>query len=380
MDPEWTRLIAETQASGRQAVLAITGGGTGAIAELLRVPGGSRLLLEALVPYDARALADFLGAEPEQACSAETAVAMAERARRRATALARAEATPIGLGATASLVSDRPKQGEHRAHIAVAGAAGTAVTSITLDKGRRDRPGEEDLVARAILLCLARACGVAAPSPETVLGPSDTCTTASVSSPSLIDDLLSGRIMRVTVSPDGKLARSAPAPAALLPGSFNPRHDGHVRLAGVAAEILGAPVHFEISVLNVDKPPLAADEVRRRVAQFAWEATVELTRAPTFLEKSRLFRDVAFVVGADTAERLVAARYYGDSETRMHEALAEMADRGARFLVAARRDSTGRIHTVADARVPARFAPLFTEIPESRFRLDLSSTELRARS
>ena len=83
MDAAWSRLIAETQASGRQAVLAITGGGTGAIAELLRVPGGSRLLLEAIVPYDPRALAEFLGAAAEQACSGETAVAMAARARGR---------------------------------------------------------------------------------------------------------------------------------------------------------------------------------------------------------------------------------------------------------------------------------------------------------
>lgn len=378
MDPEWTRLIAEMQASGHQAVLAITGGGTGAIAELLRVPGGSRLLLEALVPYDGRAVADFLGAEPEQACSAETAAAMAERARRRAAALARDGATPVGLGATASLVSDRPKRGDHRVHIAVAGSGAPEVTSLVLDKGRRDRPGEEDLVARAIVLCLARACGVAAPSPETLLGSGD--THARSAAPSPIDELLTGRIARLTVTPDGQLARSCPSPAALLPGSFNPRHEGHVRLARVAAEIVGAPVHFELAVLNVDKPPLAADEVRRRIAQFAWTATVELTRAPTFIEKSRLFRDVTFVVGADTAERIVAPRYYGDSEARMAEALAEMADRGARFLVAVRRASSGRVHTLADARVPARFAPLFTEIPESRFRLDLSSTELRARA
>jgi hypothetical protein len=33
-------MIVELHASGRQAVLAITGGGSGAIAELLRVPGG----------------------------------------------------------------------------------------------------------------------------------------------------------------------------------------------------------------------------------------------------------------------------------------------------------------------------------------------------
>src|SRR5437899_7579072 len=80
-DASWRQTIAQMHASGRQAVLAITGGGTGAIAELLRVPGGSRLLLEALVPYDSRALASLLGFEPERACSVETAVTMAQRAR-----------------------------------------------------------------------------------------------------------------------------------------------------------------------------------------------------------------------------------------------------------------------------------------------------------
>src|SRR5215813_10176562 len=156
-------MIADVHASGRQAVLAITGGGTGAIADLLRVPGGSRFLLEAVVPYDARALDEYLGAAPEQACSVETAVAMAERARRRAAALARPGAPVLGLGATASLISDRPKHGDHRCHIAVATAAHIAIVSIVLDKGRRDRPEEEDVVARAVVLCLAEACGVAAP-------------------------------------------------------------------------------------------------------------------------------------------------------------------------------------------------------------------------
>jgi len=379
MDVDWTRLIAETQASGRQVVLAITGGGSGAIGDLLRVPGGSRLLLEALVPYDGRALAEFLGAPPERASSAETALAMAERARERASALARSGSEPVGLGATASLVSDQPKRGEHRGHIAVAREAGAEVTSLVLEKGRRDRAGEEELIARAIVLCLARGCGVAAASPEMLLAPGESFERRSVALTSPIDLLLSGAIARLTALPDGRLLQSAAVPSAVMPGSFNPRHEGHLGLHRIAEEILGTPVHFELSVWNVDKPPLAAAEIRRRLAQFAAHAPVELTRAPTFHEKSRLLPGVTFVVGADTAERLVAPRYYADSETRMLAALEEMAAQGVRFLVAVRRDAAGRVHSLADAAVPPRFSGLFTEIPEHRFRVDRSSTELRAR-
>ena len=150
-------------------------------------------------------------------------------------------------------------------------------------------------------------------------------------------------------------------------------------LARVAEDIRQQPVAFEISVINVDKPPLTAGEVRNRLAQFAWKARVELTRAPTFLEKSRLFPGATFVIGADTAERLVARRYYGDDEERMAAALHEIADRGGSFLVAVRADGAGRVRSLGDVAVPQRFAHLFTAIPESRFRLDSSSSDIRAR-
>src|SRR6184192_2326885 len=164
----WQQLIAGLHASGRKAALAITGGGSGAIAELLRVPGGSRLLIEAQIPYDEQALAGFLGFGPAQACSSDTAIAMARTARARAAGLAPAGSDVVGLGAAAALVSDRPRKGEHRFHIAFANAAGIAHCTCVLAKGRRDRAAEEDLVARAIVLWLARACGIAAPSPRSL--------------------------------------------------------------------------------------------------------------------------------------------------------------------------------------------------------------------
>jgi len=378
-DAAWQQLIAASHGSGRKAALAITGGGSGAVGELLRVPGGSRLLIEAQIPYDALALAAFLGFAPAQACSAETAIAMARSARARAAGFAPAGTDLVGLGATAALVSDRPRKGEHRFHIAFANAAGIAHCTCVLAKGRRDRAAEEDLVSRAIVLWLARACGVAAPSPRSLFDADDDYAETAVAAVDTIDRLLAGEHDRVTVRPDGQMMLSAPQPSLLFPGSFNPMHEGHVLLARVAEELTQRPLAFEISVTNVDKPPLAAETVRHRLAQFAWKWPVELTRAPTFVEKSRLFPGTIFVVGADTAERLFGPKYYGDDEARMHMALEEIANAGSSFLVAARIDAAGRIRTLNDIPVPRRYADLFTEIPEHRFRLDTSSSEIRAR-
>jgi hypothetical protein len=378
-DAAWRELISAVQGAGRKAVLVITGGGSGAIGELLRVPGGSRLLIEAQVPYDEQALAAFLGFAPAQASSADTAIAMARSARARAAKFTQAGIDLVGLGATAALVSDRPRRGEHRFHIACASAAGIAHCTAVLAKGRRDRAGEEDLVSRAIILWLARACGVAAPSPRDLLDADEHYAETDVGGGDPIDRLLAGEVDRVTVLPDGQMVLSAPPPAVVFPGSFNPMHDGHASLAQVAEELRQLPVAFEISVTNVDKPPLTGEVVRDRLRQFAWKAPVELTRAPTFLEKSRLFPGATFVIGADTAERLIAPKYYGDDEARMHDALEEIANAGGRFLVAVRIDAAGRVRALNDVLVPPRYAELFSEIPEQRFRSDTSSTDIRAR-
>ena len=172
------------------------------------------------------------------------------------------------------------------------------------------------------------------------------------------------------------MAVDRPVDAALLPGSFSPFHHGHAQLAECASQILGTKVVYELSVVNVDKPQLAQSEVISRLSQFADQGSVVLTRAETFRKKADLFPGSTFVIGWDTAVRLVAPRYYGGDSAAMLTALAEIWALGCRFLVAGRRDGE-TFRTLDDVPVPQGFQPLFQAIPESEFRADISSTALR---
>ncbi len=179
----------------------------------------------------------------------------------------------------------------------------------------------------------------------------------------------------VCVEPTGTV-RTGPSPLALLPGSFNPLHHGHTSLAAVASARLGTEVHFELSVANADKPELPRDEVERRVAQFLGLAPVWVTRAATFEAKADLFPGAAFVLGWDTAVRVIDPKYYG-GESGRDAALRKLLDRGCRLVVGGRVDANGAFRVWDACALVAEFAELFGLLTEADFRADVSSTELR---
>jgi Cytidylyltransferase-like len=176
---------------------------------------------------------------------------------------------------------------------------------------------------------------------------------------------------------DGRLGIEGFQPAALVPGSFNPVHEGHWLLAAAAAKEVKGPVAFELSATNVDKLPLSAPEIRRRLSQFVWRAPVWVTRAPTFAAKADLFPGMVFAMGVDTAARLVDPRYHEGSLERMRQALNHIRSQGCRFLVAGREDEQGRFLSHSGLELPEEYRDLFGPIAESACRSRMSSTALR---
>ena len=92
-----------------------------------------------------------------------------------------------------------------------------------------------------------------------------------------LDQLVAGEIPYILVGQD-----ALPEHPVLLPGSFNPLHQGHVELLIAAETVTHRDGLLELSVTNVDKPPLDIVEVERRLLQLKGPFSAVLTCAPTF--------------------------------------------------------------------------------------------------
>lgn len=356
--------------------VSVTGGGVQLMQMLYTVPGASRCLMDAQIPYARSALRAQLSSLSNTdslvgAVNDETAIAMALCARRRAVELFLAEdgdlavlqqADVLGLACTAALVSGSPKKGLHRCHVACATGQGVHTYAVTLEKGRRTRVEEDEVCSHLLLDALLDRVpsvrGIAGVpltlSRRLLVGEGELVQQGEVASLDSLDKLYAGKAKQVmfrlkpsaqeSVLGDAAVSIDSfdcvedvvlPVGTVVYAGSFRPLHRGHVQLAqaalsdslvrqattAAAASPKSPILVFEISAINADKPPLAREEVLQRVFALLTSLPADLTNAavcvtsePLFVGKASLFRGCTFALGADTMIRLLDSKYYGQRD------------------------------------------------------------------
>ena len=151
-------LVEAIQASGFNAAMVVTGGGSGAIHALLSHPGASRFLIEAQIPYSPEALSVYLGEAPSESCSEGTAKKLATRALERASSLKpQTSNLIIGIACTAALQTNRERKGNDRAFICIQSSEKELLHKIELAPG--SRTDQENIVSEMLLGLIAEFVG-----------------------------------------------------------------------------------------------------------------------------------------------------------------------------------------------------------------------------
>lgn len=355
-----------------KVVLAVAGGAAGLMKMLWDTAGTSRTLIKADMPYSPESFDAYVGTSVKKYCSPEGAVSLAKAAYAHAEALAHPTQSVLGLGVTVALVTDRERRGSCRIYGHVIGSFEGPTPpldfELTADEAKswpREVQGElSDLLALNLLL---RAAGL---EPLPIGFPSRMPVAERLPEPETV------------VWPDGRQSPASELDAlkhVLYPGSFNPLHFGHDRMANAALEQIGRRAIPMIERSHPDKGRLDDATLERRLVALRWKYPAFVTDGlGRYVDKAQRFPGFGFLIGADTACRIFDPKYYDDRLTH-EEALRIFVRLGTVFYVLDRVCQDGAlrtVHGIPEAHLPADLRHRLCRRLEGRW--DVSSTERRA--
>lgn len=365
------QLITAIHSQSRPTVITFAGAGSQALWWLHGIAGSSRTIVEAIDCYSPASMQSHIDYMPARFVSQQTAIDMAKSAYIRAIDLGYTN-QPVGLSCTATIATDRLKKGEHGCWVALCDGQFVHSYGVILHKGLRDRVGEEALISEVMIRVLARHVDVAAHI-DLALADDEQLDQHHDIYDDTLSQLLVGQHSIVEYTQSTYQARTI-SNATILSGSFNPLHDGHRALLHTAISVTGKPGSFELSVINVDKPTIPYHVVRQRAIQFNTPSLL-LSRAPRFIDKAQLMPGSTFVLGYDTAIRLLDRKYYVNGN--IDDMFRQIANTGCTFLVAGRRMEGQPFQLFDVESVPTRWRHLFETLDEATFRYDISSSQIR---
>jgi nicotinic acid mononucleotide adenylyltransferase/nicotinamide mononucleotide (NMN) deamidase PncC len=360
-----TKLIQKIHESKYRITFVSSGGGTNAISSLLKVPGASNTVLESYIPYSKKSMDLFLNRKPDHYCSLNTSLSMAANAYKKCMQIdpEYKKKYLIGISVTASLATTYTKIGDHKFYISVQTESLTKSIECLLIKGSRSREEEEQLITEYVLSLVAECCGIEKNMPHHDEIP-------------VIHTIKAEKSWKKLLNNDVNFISSdRSTPELIFPGSFNPLHDGHLRMRELAEKKTGMRATFEICARNADKPPLTFHEIKRTLDQFTDNDSWVMTSAGRFSEKAEMFPNSVFIIGADTLMRVFDEKFYSNKKD-MLDHIDRFNDHNINFLVFGRKVNKTFI-SLRDIVIPENIKNRCTGFEEGSFRDDISSTELR---
>ena len=362
---KYQNIVEKIHSSPFKLVIVSSGGGTNAISSLLKVPGASNTILESHIPYSKESMNEFLNSKPDHYCSLDTCLSMAANAYKKSTKINKQSKSKhlLGIAITANLATTYKKKGDHKFFIVVQSHDYTKYLECYLEKDVRTREMEEELITGCVINLLSESCGLKCDLPEI----SEQIKIHQIDAEKSWKKLFNSQV--------GYISNIKNTPELIFPGSFNPLHEGHIKMKELAEKKTGMHTTFEICAKNADKPPLTFYEIKRTIDQFQNDESWMLTSAGRFSEKAEMFPNSVFIIGADTLLRVFDEKFY-KSHKDMMDHIQRFNDHNINFLVFGRKVNQKFI-SLDKIKIPEIISARCTGFEETIFRDDISSTELR---